>query len=108
VEITKDDVSSADQLREAFRDVAGDKGYVTTQDLKFANLPPDTVRFLSDAMPAIESEQSEEDKASGKSNVIGYDCKWKWKKRAESSSAIVNTADHAFLEQAFAWQRMEA
>jgi len=70
VEITKDDASSADQLREAFRDLGGEKGYVTKQDLKFANLPPDTVRFLSEVMPTVQGEQTED----GQSNVLGYDC----------------------------------
>ncbi|BEI86984.1 hypothetical protein CcaverHIS002_0703300 [Cutaneotrichosporon cavernicola] len=56
VEITKDDASSADQLREAFRDVAGDKGYVTESDLRFANLSPESVRYLAEAMPAVPSE----------------------------------------------------
>lgn len=67
VEITKDDASSADQLREAFRDLAGDKGYVTKQDLKSANLPPDTVRFLSESMPTVQE---------GEDPPLGFDCKW--------------------------------
>ncbi|KAL1405125.1 alpha-actinin [Vanrija albida] len=76
VEITKDDVSSGDQLREAFRDVGGDKGYVTQQDLKFANLSPDAVRFLSEAMPAVDASE-------GSTISSGFDY-------------------HTFLEQAFA------
>ncbi|TXT04338.1 hypothetical protein VHUM_04105 [Vanrija humicola] len=69
VEITKDDVSSGDQLREAFRDVGGDKGYVTQQDLKFANLSPDAVRFLSEAMPSVDASEG--------STISGFDCEWK-------------------------------
>lgn len=69
MEITKDDASSADQLREAFRDVAGDKGYVTESDLKFANLAPESVRYLAEAMPAVPSE------AVG-GGVPGFDCEW--------------------------------
>lgn len=67
MEITKDDASSADQLREAFRDVAGDKGYVTESDLKFANLAPESIRYLSEAMPEVPSE------AVG-GGVPGFDC----------------------------------
>lgn len=65
VEITQDDASSAAQLREAFRDVGGDKGFVTEQDLRFANLPPERVRFLCEAMPAVEGE-----------SPPGFDCEW--------------------------------
>lgn len=73
VEITKDDASSADQLREAFRDLAGDKGHVTQQDLKFANLSPEAVRFLSEVMPAVEVEDQAEGLA-GSGTSTGFDC----------------------------------
>jgi hypothetical protein len=56
-------------LREAFRDVAGDKGYVTESDLKFANLSPESVRYLAEAMPAVPSE------AVG-GGVPGFDCEY--------------------------------
>ncbi|RSH86253.1 uncharacterized protein EHS24_004491 [Apiotrichum porosum] len=81
VEITKDDASSADQLREAFRDLAGDKGHVTQQDLKFANLSPEAVRFLSEVMPAVEVEDQAEGLA-GSGTSTGFDY-------------------HVFLEQSF-------
>lgn len=73
VEITKDDVSSADQLREAFRDLAGDKGYVTEQDLKFANLGTETVGFLTSVMPCVETEEEAADAAARKPM---FDCEW--------------------------------
>ncbi|KAK4688455.1 hypothetical protein P7C73_g1661, partial [Tremellales sp. Uapishka_1] len=61
VEITKDDSSSPDQLREAFRGMAEDKPYVTEIDFEHAALPPETVRFLVEVMPEVQvdSESAE-------------------------------------------------
>lgn len=84
-DITKDDSSSADQLREAFRGLAGEKvhsfyhrsdwklilqPYITELDFKFASLPPETVRFLSEVMPVTEQDP---DQSDGSSHA--YDCK---------------------------------
>nr|XP_019011848.1 actin cross-linking [Kwoniella pini CBS 10737]OCF50629.1 actin cross-linking [Kwoniella pini CBS 10737] len=51
VDLTKDDASSPEQLREAFRGMAGDKPYVTDLDFQYAQLPKETIRFLFEAMP---------------------------------------------------------
>ncbi|WVF70936.1 hypothetical protein IAT40_005731 [Kwoniella sp. CBS 6097] len=51
VDLTKDDASSPEQLREAFRGMAGDKPYVTDIDFQYAQLPKETVRFLEEIMP---------------------------------------------------------
>lgn len=77
VEITKDDVSSADQLREAFRDLAGDKGYVTEQDLRFANLGQETVQFLTSVMPAIDvDEEAPEPQQHESARKPKFDCEY--------------------------------
>ncbi|KAL7423718.1 alpha-actinin [Cryptotrichosporon argae] len=72
-EITKDDSSSAEQLRAAFRGLAEDKPYVTELDLRQANVSHEMVRYLASAMPAVEAEDGQ----------AGYDY-------------------HGFLEQSFA------
>ncbi|WRT65944.1 uncharacterized protein IL334_002895 [Kwoniella shivajii] len=51
VDLTKDDASSPEQLREAFRGMAADKPYVTDIDFQYAQLPKETVRFLVEIMP---------------------------------------------------------
>ncbi|OCF43214.1 cofilin [Kwoniella heveanensis CBS 569] len=51
VDLTKDDASSPEQLREAFRGMAGGKPYVTDIDFQYAQLPKETVRFLEEIMP---------------------------------------------------------
>ncbi|WWC88137.1 uncharacterized protein L201_003041 [Kwoniella dendrophila CBS 6074] len=51
VDLTKDDASSPEQLREAFRGIAGDKPYITDLDFQYAQLPKEIVRFLSEVMP---------------------------------------------------------
>jgi hypothetical protein len=80
-DITKDDSSSADQLREAFRGMAGEKvcseplkfadeqPYVTDLDFKYASLPPEITRFLSEVMPVVEPVEGHTD---GSANA--YDC----------------------------------
>ncbi|RSH92750.1 hypothetical protein EHS25_008196 [Saitozyma podzolica] len=50
-DIMKDDSSSAEQLREAFRGMAGDKAYVTDTDFQQAHLPRETIRILGEVMP---------------------------------------------------------
>ncbi|WWD18173.1 hypothetical protein CI109_102622 [Kwoniella shandongensis] len=55
VDLTKDDASSPEQLREAFRGVAGNKPYITDLDFQYAQLPKETVRFLEEVMPIEES-----------------------------------------------------
>nr|ODO02601.1 actin cross-linking [Cryptococcus depauperatus CBS 7855] len=51
VDITKDDASSPEQLREAFRGMAAEKPYVTDLDFKYAHLSKETVKFLQETMP---------------------------------------------------------
>ncbi|KAG8895831.1 hypothetical protein FRB99_000322, partial [Tulasnella sp. 403] len=53
VDITEDQTSS-DQLRDAFRGIAGDKPFVTELDLKLAMLPPSAIDYLRDAMPSVQ------------------------------------------------------
>jgi len=50
VDITEDQ-TSPDQLREAFRGIAGDKPFVTELDLRVAHLPAAAVEYLREAMP---------------------------------------------------------
>lgn len=91
VEITKDDVSSADQLREAFRDLAGDKGYVTEQDLKFANLGTETVQFLTEVMPAIQEDEAPEQPQRQKQDTTRkpkFDCKHEDLSPAQASERV--------------------
>ncbi|OCF56677.1 actin cross-linking [Kwoniella mangroviensis CBS 10435] len=57
VDLTKDDASSPEQLREAFRGMAGDKPYVTDIDFQYAHLPKETIRFLSEIMPEEKDPQ---------------------------------------------------
>jgi len=46
-----EDRTSADQVRESFRVVAGDKPFVTELDLKQSMLPPAVVGYLTASMP---------------------------------------------------------
>ena len=55
VDITEDQ-TSAEQLRESFRGIAGDKRFVTELDLRLAQLPPGAIDYLREAMPATTSE----------------------------------------------------
>jgi len=50
-----EDRTSADQVRESFRIVAGDKPFVTELDLKQSMLPPAVVSYLQSTMPQHES-----------------------------------------------------
>ncbi|EJC97825.1 actin cross-linking [Fomitiporia mediterranea MF3/22] len=58
VDITEDQ-TTPDQLREAFRGIAGDKPFVTELDLRVAHLPASAVEYLRDAMPSTENELGE-------------------------------------------------
>ncbi|CCL98843.1 uncharacterized protein FIBRA_00849 [Fibroporia radiculosa] len=58
VEITEDQTSS-EQLREAFRGIASDKPFVTELDLRVAQLPPNAIEFLRDAMPSAQDGTEE-------------------------------------------------
>ncbi|WWC68409.1 uncharacterized protein I206_102336 [Kwoniella pini CBS 10737] len=84
VDLTKDDASSPEQLREAFRGMAGDKPYVTDLDFQYAQLPKETIRFLFEAMPQEAEPQPLEE---------GQD-----KPVAEYQKAFDY---HAFLENSF-------
>ncbi|EIW72853.1 hypothetical protein TREMEDRAFT_42026 [Tremella mesenterica DSM 1558] len=53
-DITQDDSSSADQLRDAFRGIAGDKPYITDLDFKLASLPTETIKFLCETIPETQ------------------------------------------------------
>ncbi|ORY28583.1 calponin homology domain-containing protein [Naematelia encephala] len=64
VDITKDDSSSPDQLREAFRSMAGDKPFVTDIDFTQASLPKETIRFLEEVMPLQEGRNPNDENAS--------------------------------------------
>ncbi|TDL23233.1 hypothetical protein BD410DRAFT_769110 [Rickenella mellea] len=50
VEITEDQTTS-EQLREAFRGIAGDKPFVTELDLRVAHLPASSIEYLREVMP---------------------------------------------------------
>jgi len=50
-----EDRTSADQVRESFRIVAGDKPFVTELDLKQSMLPVSVVHYLQSSMPQHES-----------------------------------------------------
>jgi len=54
VDITEDQ-TSPEQLRDAFRGIAGDKAFVTELDLKVALLPPGAIEYLREAMPAVKT-----------------------------------------------------
>ncbi|KAG8861753.1 hypothetical protein FRB96_002711 [Tulasnella sp. 330] len=54
VDITEDQTSS-EQLRDAFRGIAGDKPFVTDLDLKVAMLPPGAIEYLREAMPLMRT-----------------------------------------------------
>ncbi|KAG8951155.1 hypothetical protein FRC03_012625 [Tulasnella sp. 419] len=53
VDITEDQ-TSPEQLRDAFRGLAGDKAFVTEMDLKLGLLPPATIDYLREAMPTTD------------------------------------------------------
>ncbi|OWT40893.1 actin cross-linking [Cryptococcus neoformans] len=76
VNITQDDASSPEQLREAFRGMAGEKPYVTDLDFEYAHLPKETVRFLQEAMPETselpELEEGMERPANGTTKAYDY------------------------------------
>ncbi|KDQ62617.1 hypothetical protein JAAARDRAFT_122659 [Jaapia argillacea MUCL 33604] len=55
VEITEDQ-TSADQLRESFRGIAGDKPFVTELDLRVAQLPVSAIEYLREVMPGAKNE----------------------------------------------------
>ncbi|WWC96692.1 hypothetical protein V866_003564 [Kwoniella sp. B9012] len=84
VDLTKDDASSPEQLREAFRGMAGDKPYVTDIDFQYAHLPKETIRFLSEIMPEEKDPQAFEE---GQERAV-----------SEGQRAFDY---HAFLEEAF-------
>ncbi|WWD05463.1 hypothetical protein V865_003540 [Kwoniella europaea PYCC6329] len=84
VDLTKDDASSPEQLREAFRGMAGDKPYVTDIDFQYAHLPKETIRFLSEIMPEEKDPQALEE---GQERAV-----------SEGQKAFDY---HAFLEEAF-------
>ncbi|KAK8865644.1 hypothetical protein IAR55_000789 [Kwoniella newhampshirensis] len=76
VDLTKDDASSPEQLREAFRGVAGDKPYITDLDFEYAQLSKETVRFLEESMPAetdpAPAEEGQERPLSGTQRAFDY------------------------------------
>ncbi|THH08503.1 hypothetical protein EW145_g2656 [Phellinidium pouzarii] len=55
VDITEDQ-TTPDQLREAFRGIAGDKPFVTEVDLRVAHLPANAVDYLREVMPSTEDD----------------------------------------------------
>ncbi|ODO11861.1 hypothetical protein I350_00645 [Cryptococcus amylolentus CBS 6273] len=59
VDITQDDASSPEQLREAFRGMAAEKPYVTDLDFEYAHLPKETMKYLKEAMPVEQGELEE-------------------------------------------------
>ncbi|KAI5117448.1 hypothetical protein M0805_005825 [Coniferiporia weirii] len=58
VDITEDQ-TTPDQLREAFRGIAGDKPFVTEVDLRVAHLPASAVEYLREVMPSTESSSGD-------------------------------------------------
>ncbi|KAF9188664.1 hypothetical protein BGZ51_000403 [Haplosporangium sp. Z 767] len=50
-----EDRTSADQVRQSFRIVAGDKPFVTELDLKHSMMPPAVVSYLQSTMPRHDS-----------------------------------------------------
>ncbi|CAD6589570.1 MAG: hypothetical protein TREMPRED_005437, partial [Tremellales sp. Tagirdzhanova-0007] len=74
VDITKDDSSSSDQLREAFRGMAKDKVYVTELDFQHASLPPVMIRFLEQVMPAamVRHDELESETTNGATRMYDY------------------------------------
>ncbi|EGO24049.1 hypothetical protein SERLADRAFT_470713 [Serpula lacrymans var. lacrymans S7.9] len=58
VDITEDQ-TSPEQLREAFRGIAGDKPFVTELDLRLAQLPVSAIDYLREVIPADQSGTGE-------------------------------------------------
>ncbi|KAI0916871.1 hypothetical protein AcW1_007797 [Taiwanofungus camphoratus] len=58
VDITEDQ-TSPEQLREAFRGIAGDKPFVTELDLRVASLPANAIEYLREAMPPVQNGSGE-------------------------------------------------
>lgn len=54
-----EDQTTPEQLREAFRGLASDKGFVTELDLKLAHLSPSTFDYLRQAMPSSMNDMGE-------------------------------------------------
>jgi len=74
VDITEDQTSS-EQLRDAFRGIAGDKPFVTDLDLKVAMLPQGAIEFLRQAMPQMRTNggRAEPDGAQPNEGSQTYD-----------------------------------
>ncbi|KZT28329.1 actinin-like protein [Neolentinus lepideus HHB14362 ss-1] len=60
VDITEDQ-TSPEQLREAFRGIAGDKPFVTELDLRLAHLPASATEYLRQVMPLRKNEVGEDE-----------------------------------------------
>jgi len=60
VDITEDQ-TSPEQLREAFRGIAGDKPFVTELDLRLAHLPTSATEYLRQVMPLRKNEVGEDE-----------------------------------------------
>lgn len=58
VDITEDQ-TTPDQLRDAFRGIAGDKPFVTELDLRLAHLPQGAVDYLREVIPSAPNEAGE-------------------------------------------------
>ncbi|WVR05610.1 hypothetical protein IAU60_002632 [Kwoniella sp. DSM 27419] len=86
VDLTKDDASSPEQLREAFRGMAKDKPYVTDIDFSYAHLPKETVKFLVEVMPETAMDPGVEGDAES---------------RAPNGHAVRGFDYNAFLHGAF-------
>ena len=89
VDITRDDASSLEQLREAFKGMAREKvsaataadlglmrlfwqPYVTELDFRYASLPSETIKFLEEAMPVSGGVEGAVVNGDGRC----YDCEW--------------------------------
>ncbi|KAI8968324.1 hypothetical protein BDF20DRAFT_828153, partial [Mycotypha africana] len=55
-----EDKTTPDQLREAFRTVAGEKAYVTELDLKMSQIPVRMIDYLKSSMPIVDTPDQQE------------------------------------------------
>ena len=111
MDITKDDSSSSDQLREAFRGMAkdkvrlplrmrtDDKMYVTELDFQHASLPPETIRFLEEVMPCSTDGNGELEKETTNGATRTYDCRFRVMTVSSEADCLV---DNIFLQATFA------
>ncbi|KAG9035887.1 hypothetical protein FRB95_010290 [Tulasnella sp. JGI-2019a] len=72
VDITEDQTSS-EQLRDAFRGIAGEKPFVTEMDLKLAMLPPGAIEYLREAMPPMRTNGTSNSPGSNGTHEQAYD-----------------------------------